>query len=342
MGDIIRATWFDLEKVIGSASENLIICTPYYSTEGIERIFDYWVSNSNLVFITRLSPSDWLRDISDPESLATFIEIFSEEGIEINLIIHQRLHAKAYIADESSGLIGSANLSAGGFVKNFELMVQLEIIEAKKACELIKDEANTNGRAIEVSSLRNWVNNYSCLIKSLKKIDDESKDLAEMQRDLDNLLGYGSETQKMEQHLIPEMGKFVEWLIKNRNLPGAEVLIDRHLNISGQNLTGHFKQSYYGVANFLLLHNDYIEKLSLQLDSLDSNRMFQPEEDLLDAWVKYLDLYATKDGDEYDYAILRGILPPNLGGTLLGGGGGSSTIKRMFPIVARFIYANGG
>ncbi|OQB75195.1 MAG: hypothetical protein BWX92_02777 [Deltaproteobacteria bacterium ADurb.Bin135] len=342
MAEIIQATWEDFRQVVISATRELTICTPYFSTEGVNHFFDHMQATPNLFFITRLSPSDWLHGISDPEALTTLLEILSEGSIITSIHIHQRLHAKAYIANDSLGLLGSANLSSGGFEKNFELMARIESEEARKAHEIIHYEASLNGRPITVSALREWVDKNKRKIIRLRPVENnEAEQLAEMQRELDNMLGFGRHTTPVKQHLSLVMGKFVEWLKKNLNLSGADVLYERYQNTGGQNLTGHFKQSYYGVSNFLLENKEHIQILSLQLNSLKSSDVFQPGKDLLDAWLEYLDIHATDKGDAYDYAILRGIIPPNLGGTRLGGGGGSSTLKRMFPLVARFIDEKG-
>ena len=115
------------------------------------------------------------------------------------------------------------------------------------------------------------------------------------------------------------------------------MLIDRYFNSSGQNLGGHFRQSYAAVSHFLQQCSAHIDSLSSGLDSLCPEDVYQPDGNLLDDWIRHLDDHATKSGQGYDYAVLRGILPPNLGGTRLGGGGGSSTLKRIMPLVARFL-----
>jgi len=41
----------------------------------------------------------------------------------------------------------------------------------------------------------------------------------------------------------------------------------------------------------------------------------------------------------FSFRTLRVYLPPNLGGICTGGGGGSSTLKRVLPVVARMLKA---
>ena len=136
---------------------------------------------------------------------------------------------------------------------------------------------------------------------------------------------------------IIRIESFVNWLQKNAGLPGAGMLIDRYFNLSGQNLGGHVRQSYAAVSHFLQLYPTYIQALISELDLLDPEDLYQPDNNLLDDWIRHLNDHATESDSGYDYAVLRRILPPSLGGTRLGGGGASSTLKRMMPLVARFL-----
>jgi len=342
MAEVIRASWEDLRDTVTSARQELIVCTPYFSEVGVSRLFDHIQGTARLLFITRLSPSDWLQGVSDPNILVTLFELLTEASREAQLIIHQRLHAKAYIADNSRGLLGSANLSSGGFERNFELMVRIQGEEVANARALIGDEVAQNGHPLSVPSLRLWVDQHEARVTEMRPLEDsEAEGLADMQRDLDAMLGFGGERPQTTRSRPPEIEPFVGWLEQHQNLAGSEVLLDRHRNTSGQNLTGHFRQSYFGASNFLLEHQNLIPALSRGLDSLGPPDVFQPDIDLLDAWIRYLDLHAIDRGESFDYAVLRGILPPNLGGTRLGGGGGSSTFKRILPLVARFLDENG-
>lgn len=337
MAEVICATWDDLKVIVAAASQKLTVCTPFFSAEGVAILFDYLPLASKLVFITRLSPSDWLHGVSDPDALATLLEILNEKHERIFLTIHQRLHAKAYLADESIGLVGSANLSVGGFDTNFELMVRLGAEEVGKAHTIIQQEVERYGRHLSAEDLRTWVNSNSSRIKQLQSAEDvEAEQLADMQRSLDTILGWGNHTRSRSSFTRSDLSQFVTWLEEHPGLPGATVLLSRYLNADGQNLTGHFRQSFFGVAHFISEHSLFVGTLSHELESLKQADVFQPQGNLLSAWVEHMDLHSTDQGENYDYAVLRGILPPNLGGTRQGGGGGSSTLKRMLPLVARF------
>ena len=342
MGEIVRATWDELRCIVQAANDELTICTPYFSSEGVGQLFDALNCSITLFFITRLSPSDWLRGISSPDELLALLQILESSGRTPRLVVHQQLHAKAYIADKACGLLGSANLTAGGFEANFELMVRLSPEEAEFAYGIIYSEISENGKELSIRRLYDWVSQFEKQIIHSRPIEDEEAEmLAEMQRELDCILGYGYQKVIPWDHRYPLVEDYVAWLEHHRELPGAEVLLDRYHNTSRLNLTGHFKQSYYGVYRFLCEHNEYIQPLSKVLSNMCSDHIFQPNDDVLRAWIAFLNNHALERGERYDFAILRGILPPSLGGTRLGGGGGSSTLKRMLPLVARFIEDRG-
>lgn len=339
MARIIRASWDDFRRIVESAHEHLLICVPYYSKEGLRQLSDVFYRDAQLNFISRLSPSDWLNGVSDPKALLVWFEFLQNQNRSPLFTIHQQLHAKAYLADLTIGLVGSANLSAGGFDKNFELMVELNADETEMAALLIKREIHDQGRPLHLEGLRQWVDTYQNQITELRKRKNEEENieeenLTEIQRNLDNLLGYGH--TEVLKTAIP-ISDFVNWLQNNKKLPGAWMLMDRYHNWSGQNLGGHFRQSYAAVSHFLQQYPTYIQSLVHELDLLPPKDIYQPDEDLLDDWIRHLNGHATMSDLDYDYAVLRGIMPPNLGGTRQGGGGGSSTLKRMMPLVARFL-----
>jgi len=222
-------------------------------------------------------------------------------------------------------------------------MARLLPEEARGAHEMIHNEISANGKELAIRSLSDWIDRFKGpLERSRPTEDQEAQTLAEMQRTLDTILGYGTRVSKQPASTYPALEMFVEWLKNHRQLAGAEVLLDRHYNTSGQNLTGHFRQSFYGAYRFLCEYPEYVDNLSRPLSGLEPDDIYQPDDDLLDRWTTFLDDHATEHAEGYDFAILRGILPPNLGGTRLGGGGGSSTLKRMLPLVARFVEESGG
>ena len=341
MARVIQASWKDFDRIVGSARDRLLVCSAYYSEDGLGHLVDAFPSGPCLTFVSRLSPSDWLNGVADPEALVLLLDLLRDDGRESRFIVHQRLHAKAYLADGVRGLVGSANLSTGGFDTNFEIMMDLDKEEAAAADRMIKQETVTYGVSLAPDSLRKWVTTYGSRIKDLRPDAPNASQLSDAQRTLDSLLGYG-QAGAVEEN-IPDIEEYATWLDSHVILPGAGTLLDRLRNLSGQNLTGHVRQSYCAIVRFLQESPQYVDGLANGLDSLaGQDDIFRPDDALIAHWIRHLDEHATEQGAGWDYAVLRGVLPPNLGGTRTGGGGGSSTLKRMLPLVARFLQHRRG
>jgi len=102
------------------------------------------------------------------------------------------------------------------------------------------------------------------------------------------------------------------------------------------NLQGRVKHCFYGSVQFLSEHKEFVSEIAAT-----------PEDSLYDLvnssvctyWRDFLREHANEiDKDRgFWFRTLRIYLPLNLGGTLIGGGGASSTLKRVFPVVARMI-----
>lgn len=336
MAHVINPSWNDFRRIVESARNRLLVCTAYFSEDGLGHLFDALPGGTHLTFVSRLSPLDWSNGVADPEALIALLEMLREDGRESRFVVHQQLHAKAYLADSVRGLIGSANLSAGGFDRNFEIMLEIDAAEAAAAELLIEHETSAHGVPIALESFRQWVDEHTTLINGLRREEPDAADLVDVQRSLDRMLGYGHAQAIVED--IPDIDDYAAWLESNQLLPGSTVLLDRLRNRSGQNLTGHVRQSYYAVVRFLYAYPQHLENLARGLDSMPrAADIYQPDDGLIADWIGHLNDHAADRGAGWDYAILRGILPPTVGGTRHGGGGGISTLKRMLPLVARYL-----
>lgn len=339
MAEIIIPEWEDFRDIVYNATSSLIICCPFYTETGVDIIFDNLRDDTSLSFFTRLSPSDWVNGVSDPEALVILLELLRDAGHTVILQINQRLHAKVYIADRDRALIGSSNLSEGGFSRNLEVMVRLSGEDAGQAWNVFDQEIRPVARHIAINQLRLWVNTYLNTISSVRRTKEstEADDLENAQKDLDILLGYGQTGRQITEPSNSDLADFVEWLRANTNLTGADVLLARHDNSDNQNLTGHFRQCFFSVFRFLNEHTELQRPLSQECDQLSPTDIYQLSIKISGYWIEHVDTHATDSGEGYSYSVLRGILPPSLGGTRLGGGGGSSTLKRMLPLVGKFI-----
>ena len=340
MPDVFIPTWQDVQGLASAAKSQLLICTPYYSKEGVGRVFDVMSDpGPRLEFWTRLSPSDWVSGASQPDELLVLCQLFAESQGGAALHVSQRLHAKAYAADNHDLMVGSANLSVGGFDANIELMVRFRNDDAAAQIAKIRGEVTPHLRLVDLDRLAEWVESSQATVEHARQqAVAEPEALGPVQERLDELLGFGGAPPVQVDATSAQLVAFDGWLQANAELPGALVLHRRHTGEN--NLTGHFKQCFFGALRFLHERSEFVASLRTELAELESPQVvFQPGQEVVEAWNDHLDRHATDRTSDYSYPTLRGILPPSLGGTRQGGGGGISTMKRMLPLVAEYLEA---
>lgn len=152
--------------------------------------------------------------------------------------------------------------------------------------------------------------------------------------------GEGSDKSRRRKTLpggLDQLRRFIEWLEDHEELAGARIVLRRHHNVDGQNLTGHVKQSFYGSLAFLKENPDLISGLVQALARLGGEAIYEPPNQIVNRWIDFLDENLEEHTDFYSFRTLVGILPPALGGDRQHGGGGVSTLKRMLPLVAAYL-----
>ena len=343
---IMRPAWDDLEKLIAAAKSHVLIVSPFISKYGVDRISTWLLDNKvcSVEIKTRLSPVDWAAGISDPESLLVLLEYLQQQSQAKDFAIIQRLHAKLYVADDAQAIVGSANLSEGGFGGNLELAVQLGDVLTKQALALLKKDFAPAEKRFSVAELGAWVANSKGIIQTARQgADDVAEKVAEAQRALDTALlakntplGAASGTPKLPGI---DLSQFTTWLKKNLTLAGALTVLDRRQNALTS--SGHVIQGANAIADFLKINNTQVDVLSGELSKLKVDDIYQPSDAVIKSWIDHFEKYATMKLQTHDYASLRGRLPPSVGGTLAGGGGGIGTFKRLFPLVARYLKEGG-
>ena len=342
MPDVFIPTWRDVQGLASAAKSQLLICTPYYSKEGVGRVFDVMSDpGPRLEFWTRLSPSDWVSGASQPDELLVLCQLFAESQGGAELHVSQRLHAKAYAADDHDLMVGSANLSVGGFDANIELMVRFRNDDAAAQIAKIRSEFTPRLTLVDLDRLAEWVASSQATVDTARSnAAKEPEELGPVQEQLDRLLGFGRGAPIEVEASKRQLDEFGRWLQANQRLHGADVLDARRTGADGQNLTGHFKQCFFGAWRFLHEQPGFVEQLRGEFADFEPPPdVFQPSQPIVDAWNTHIDQHATDQNDDYSYPILRGYLPRSYGGTVTGGGGGISTMKRMLPLVATYMEA---
>lgn len=109
-----------LEQIKGIKHIKLI--SPFISENMVNHLIKNWEGESIQV-ITRFNLNDFRSGISSLKALKKLVDLRAEiKGIK-------DLHSKAYIFDEKSVIITSANFTNGGFLNNYELGVKTAIPE---------------------------------------------------------------------------------------------------------------------------------------------------------------------------------------------------------------------
>jgi hypothetical protein len=332
--EILQPRWDDLESLVRSAASDLTVITPFYTDDGVTRIFDNLQETAAVSVVTRLSPPDWAAGVADPEALYALLDLLPGRH---ELFVLRNLHAKVYVADRHTAIVGSSNLSDGGFGRNIELGVRFHGPDAEAALNAAVGACSAR-RPVALAALGEWIGQSRPAIEVARRRSAEvPDDLAESQANLDRILGFGRAAPPLVDPDPATLPDFVGWLRRHSTLAGAPMLIRRHDNPDGQNLQGHVKQTFFAVMRFLTEHPQYREDLSRALGSLGTDDIYQPTAAISDAWNRHVDGHALDSGVGWSYSVLRGELPVSLGGSVANGGGASSTLKRMLPLVARYL-----
>ena len=101
------------------------------------------------------------------------------------------------------------------------------------------------------------------------------------------------------------------------------------------NLQGHVKQAFYGVQRFLQENPLFIARIA----QTDVNSLYPLEGNIRRSWKRFLNMYKSEKGTDYDIGVLYNQTPTKYGGRTVSGGGGITYIRRSFPIVARMMLS---
>ena len=111
-----------LREVISSSEGDLLLCSPYISTPALSIVADTLpTAVTTIEFWTKLDPRDWITGASDPEGLLDFIHQSQGHVGHVSVRHDSHLHAKTIVSDGLKAMAGSANLTAGGFMRNMEV-----------------------------------------------------------------------------------------------------------------------------------------------------------------------------------------------------------------------------
>lgn len=127
----IKSPWQDaFDRFVDSIQESAIIVAPFITREPIERLAEglHARDTIRLDVLTNLSEQSLCDGSVDGAALAWLCDQAPKTAIR-----HLRnLHAKAYVADDHTAIVTSANLTRGGIWRNYELGVAITDTRAVK------------------------------------------------------------------------------------------------------------------------------------------------------------------------------------------------------------------
>ena len=307
-----------LKDVVSASRGRLLLCSPYISTPALNVVANALPKRVDAVEVwTKLDIRDWLTGASDPEGLLDFTRQVETGTGPVSIRHARHLHAKIVVSSGPMAMAGSANLTAGGFIRNIEIA---RVITGREVDQL---HAVVNSMRPHLSPItRDQFTQFVSECTAKEQTKEALLDLIRQEIPAPTL-GPGS---------LEPYHHFLSYLKSRRSNLAREILRIAN-NEDGNNNTGKVKQAFFGVQRFLQEYphrREFIESLPLRWFDVT-------ESDLLPEWKNFLNDFSSEVNNLYAYSIptLRGYLPEAYGGTLRGGGGGSNELKRVWPYVGR-------
>ena len=312
-----------------------LICTPYYSERGLQLLDPFFDAAEEVEFWTRFSPLDWRSGVADMAALNRRVQSVLERGKTFDMRVSDDLHAKIYTSSGGRVILGSANLTWPGMTSNIEVI-----------CELTEGEATAFSSVLSV--IRSRLTPVAAEVFSAyvdvagdaisKSFDGPVEEDEEMNAAIDlaeEELRKALSKTAPEASGVPlvELDEFVDYCRREDSSVSREI-IARHEG--KHSLQGHVKHCFYGTVRFLSGHGDLVAEIA----KTPGDALYDFASEAVRAqWRDFLRAHANEIDKERDFRFrtLRVYLPTTFGGICTGGGGGSPTLKRVFPVVARMI-----
>lgn len=318
------STWLSpstthLKEVIAASKGHLLLCSPYISTPALNIVAEALPRRvDGLEFWTKLDARDWLTGASDPEGLLDFMNQVEQKTGAVSIRYSNHLHAKIILSDGTKAMAGSANLTAGGFMRNIEAARVVAGREVQQLRDVVQS-MRPKLKAVSRNDFETFVKECTAAVASKEEILDAIRQKAPAVR--------------LSQSQLMSYGDFLKYLRTRRGTLAREIL-QIATNQDGNNNTGKVKQAFFGVQRFLQVYPEHRSTVA----NLNPTKWFDINQSNMAAdWKRFLTNYGHEANPDYQYSltILRGYLPIAYGGTLTGGGGGSNELKRVWPLAGR-------
>jgi hypothetical protein len=325
-----------IERALIGATEG-IICTPYYTDRGLQLLDGFFDATERVEFWTRCSPLDWRAGVADMAALRQRVQSVMGRNKVFEIRVSDDLHAKIYSFSNGTVIVGSANLTWPAMTSNIEVICELTGAEAT---DFLRDLPAYRNRLTPVP-----IDRFAAYVDAVKDVVSKPFDgPAEEDKDLNAAIdlaekelrkAFAPTAPRVPLRHVPELDDFFEYCRREGSDLADEIVARGEGKLS---LQGHVKHCFYGVAQFLSEYPDFVAEIA----ATEPNSLYDfADVSMLTQWRHFLHQHAREIDEErsFSFRTLRVYLPENLGGTLTGGGGGSGTLKRVFPLVASMLQA---
>lgn len=159
---LARATAAELDALFGEDTRSVWVCSPWITADGLSLLRSAMSRcNTSLLWSfelwTRIDETEREAGITDFGAIDSFLDDLESDAPDLRISIFSAplLHAKAIWTD-SSGLVGSANLTGRAFGDNIEMTVRLDRTESV-ALGALRDELRPQLTKVEREAWRRFL-----------------------------------------------------------------------------------------------------------------------------------------------------------------------------------------
>ena len=116
--------------------QQIVLCSPYLTMAGLMPLLKRFKLKESVALdvISKFDEVEWLTGVTEPAAFQKLFELAGRKSNKWKIKIHlvDSLHTKAIVLGKKAAIIGSANITGGGFDRNFELglfTTELRLIE---------------------------------------------------------------------------------------------------------------------------------------------------------------------------------------------------------------------
>jgi hypothetical protein len=315
-------------SLVGLDSKYLTIASAFYSRQRLDALA---IDAVHLDLLVRLDTSDlteWISGAVDPDALRQFGDRLIQNGVQVRLFVSPTAHAKVYLG-ASGFLVGSANLTVRGFggLAN-EILWYESDLGATRAMKSALGMYRAGLRLLELQELADFVTkNRDGVKKARAKLRSTQRSILPAEDLLPRSVARPAR--------LGDFCDFVRWLDGHRG--AAHRLIARRARGEGQ-LSGHIRRNFFGLRQFFIAHPTEMQD-ALRQDP--RNYALHQDPSMQDALRSFV-LREAVDEDAFSVGTWRTYLPQSAGGKPKTGGGTSGNLKRMIPLVARYLKTKVG